>query len=264
MGERTSAGMTLLFSLLSIFLSAVNARGGPQHPLPASPHPLISVTAATTENLPQLDAGLVQKFHPNAFLLTNESEKAIVALMTHWTFTDAQGFPRDGQINIDSFLNPRSSPVLLPHARMIVGPGAFLLESLAAAPHVGPTLEEMDGRRLREIIGASNIKVTIDLVIFDDGEIAGPNEMRYDVQIQNRKLAAGQLAKQVRNAIANGYDPKTILNNILETIPSPSDAAAIWSHNYARLLLNGRNLDKGLQHLENLPEPPKFYKGGTK
>jgi hypothetical protein len=209
--------------------------------------------------LPQLDAALVQKFHPDAFILTNQSDKAIVALMTHWTFTDAQGFPRDGQINMDSFLQPRSPVLLPPHERLIVAPGAFLPEALATKPHMGATLEDMDGRR-GHVIGASNIHVTIDLVIFEDGEMAGANETHYDLQIQNRKIAATQLAKQVRNAIANGYDPTTVLNSVLESVPSQSDSVAIWTHNYARMLESARNLDKTLEYLENLPEPPKFYK----
>lgn len=37
----------------------------------------------------------------------------------------------------------------------------------------------MDGSR-GHIIGASNMNVTIDLVIFDDGEMAGPNETHYE------------------------------------------------------------------------------------
>lgn len=220
----------------------------------------MSVTAATSDNLPQLDASLVQKFHPYAFILTNQSEKAIIALMTHWTFTDAQGAPRDGQINMDSFLQPHSPPVLRPHERLIVAPGAFLPERLATAPHVGAKLEDMDGRRSPAFMGASNIHVTIDLVVFEDGEMAGPNETQYDVKIQNRKIAATRLAEQVRNAIASGYDPKAVLDGILKSAPAYSDSVGLWTQTYAQMLSKSRNLDKTLEYLEKLPEPPKFYK----
>lgn len=247
--------------VLTLLFGAVSTRGGPipQH-LPTSPHPLVSVTAATSDNLPQFDAALVQKFHPYAFILTNQSDKAIVGLMTLWTFTDSHGFPRTEQVHTDSFMQPRSPVLLVPHARLIVAPGAFLPEALAQTPHMGARLEDMDGRLNRDINGATQIKVQVDLVIFEDGEMAGPNETRYDTMIQNRKIAATQIAKQLRNALSNGDDPKITLGHILETAPSQSDSMAVWTHIYAGMLQRSPALEKQLHALETLPEPPKFYK----
>jgi len=247
---------TLFGSL--ILLTMTNAQGRP--PLPLSPTPLVRVTAAIPNNLPQFDAGVVQKFHPYAFLLTNESNKTIVGLMTLWTFTDANGFPRTGEIHTDSFMQPHSPALLAPQSSLIVAPGAFLPVALANRPHLGATLTDLDGRLSPAIIGATNIKVEIDLVIFDDGEIAGPNATRFDTQIQDRKIAATLLAKQIRNTIANADDPNTVLSNVLETKPAQSDPVAMWTHMYARMLFKSRSLDKQLNALETLPEPPTFYK----
>jgi hypothetical protein len=239
---------------------SIAARGGPIPQLPTSPTPLVSITAATADKLPQFDSAIVQKFHSNAFLLANESDKAIVGLMALWTFTDANGFPRTEQVHTDSFMQPHSPVLLLPHARLIVAPGAFLPEALAQAPHIGARLEDLDGRLNRDILGATQIKVQIDLVIFEDGEIAGPNETRYDTMIQNRKIAATQIAKQVRNALSNGDDPKITLGHILETAPSQSDSMAVWTNIYAKMLQRSPTSEKQLHALETLPEPPKFYK----
>ncbi len=248
---------TIPFILVTL-ATVTPTRGEPQ--LPVSPTPLVSVAAASPTTLPQLDPAIIRTFHPNNFLLANKSDKAIVGLMTVWTFTDANGFPRTGQIHTDSFMQPHS-PVLLPaHQTLIIAPGAFLPEALAQSAHTGATLSSLDGRLSPAIIGATNIKVQIDLIIFEDGEMVGPNETRFDTQIQNRRIAATQLAKQLRNAIAGGDDPKTILNDILETKPSQSDTVAVWTLVYARMLLKTRVLDKQLGALETLPDPPKFYR----
>jgi len=37
--------------------------------VPVSPTPLVTITAATPDNLPGLDVDTVRKFHPNTFLV---------------------------------------------------------------------------------------------------------------------------------------------------------------------------------------------------
>lgn len=247
-------------TILFLLMLSIAAPGAPMPQLPTSPTPLVTIRPATTENLPQLDSVQVRRLHPNAFLLANESDKAIVGLMTRWTFIDRDGYSRTEDVYTDSFMQPRSPVLLAAHARLIAAPGGFLPEGLAQKPHAGARLEDLDGRMSHDIAGATQIRVQIDVVVFEDGEIVGPNEARYDTFIQNRKIAAAQIAKQMRNALASSDDPRVTLRNILETSPAQSDSMAIATHIYARMLLQAPSLEKTVQSLEALPEPPKFYR----
>jgi len=227
--------------------------------MPASPTPLVSALPATPANLPQLDAAIVEKFHRQAFILANNSDRAIVGLVVQWVYSDAGGHPITHNVRSDSFMQVTSHPVVLPHARLLVAPGAFVNEANIDKPHIGLSAETMDGRLDKATEGASGIAATIDIIIFDDGTIAGPNTTRFDTELQNRKLAATVLAKQIRNAIAKGEDPSITLTRIMDSAPSRDDTLGTWTLRYARMLSRG-HLHGQLEALENLPEPPSFHK----
>jgi hypothetical protein len=246
-----------LFLLLSF---AVSVRGTTMPQLPSSPSALVTVSPTTIGNLPQLDGAKVQKFHPNAFVLTNQSNKAIVAIMVQWTYVDSTGHPRVSNTYSDSFMQPKYTAYLPARARLLVAPGAFLPESLAQSAHIGAQLDDLDGRRERDIASASEIAAHIDLIIFEDGELVGPNQTRYEVMIQDRKLAATQIAMQLRNTLANGDDPKVTIGHILESVPAQSDYVGTWTHTYAKMIRRAPSVEKQLEALETLPEPPKFYR----
>jgi hypothetical protein len=231
--------------------------------LPASPTPSVLISAAIPANLPQLDSSVVEKFHPNTFLLTNKSDKAIVGLVVRWTFTDAQGFSRVSDIHQDSFARANSPVLLAPQSTLIVAPNTLLPVAYAnKLPRVGPTLSDLYAGAVRSVdmVGASAITATIDLIIWQDGELVGPNQASFDVEIQNRKIAASQLAKQIRNAINNGDDPKAVLRQVLASPTTQSDTLALNAHIYAQMLISARDMGKAAQSLEALPEPPTFFR----
>jgi hypothetical protein len=109
--------------------------------MPASPTPIVSIYPATPANLPLLDSATVQKFHPSAFILANDSDRAIVGLVFQWTYTDSGGNPNVHNSRSDNFMQVRNQAVILPHTRLLVGPSMFLAESLATKPHMGPPVE---------------------------------------------------------------------------------------------------------------------------
>jgi len=117
----------------------------PVSQLPASPSPLVVITAASPANLPLLDKAVVAKFHPNAFILANNSEHAIVGLMVQWT---SDGHPHN--VHSDSFMQVTNSPVVLPHARLLVAPGAFVNEANIGKQHIGVSVDKMDAASTRK------------------------------------------------------------------------------------------------------------------
>jgi len=102
--------------------------------------------------------------------------------------------------------------------------------------------------------------VSIDVIIFDDGLVVGPNTTHFDTELENRKLAATVVAKQIRNAQARGEDPKDTLERIASSMPMRDDTLATWTVRYAKILAHCPKLERQLQALEKLPEPPAFHK----
>jgi hypothetical protein len=65
----------------------------PQKMLPTSPTPLVTVSDAAADKLPQLDSQTVKKFPPNAFVLTNVSARDVVGIVLRWTYLNASQEP---------------------------------------------------------------------------------------------------------------------------------------------------------------------------
>jgi hypothetical protein len=61
--------------------------------LPTSPTPLVTVSDAAADKLPQLDSQTVKKFPPNAFVLTNVSARDVVGIVLRWTYLNASQEP---------------------------------------------------------------------------------------------------------------------------------------------------------------------------
>lgn len=115
----------------------------------------------------------------------------------------------------------------------------------------------------------------IDLIVFADGEICGPDPDHYALELLSRKHVAEFVARQVRLAIAENRDVTPVLNALC-MIPS-------WpSMDLVRLdepvLRNTKHFvglylaltqgpgdaatmrEAALKRLENQPTPPEFYR----
>ena len=246
------------FLLYLLYSATQDIRG---QTVPVSPSPLVTVTAATPDKLPGLDPDIVGQFHPNTFLLTNESNRNIIGLMIRWTYTSAQGLASTNSVSTDS-LDRANAALLAPNATLIVAPNAFLPVAYATLPHTGPMLADLNSQGDPAMVGATNIQASIDLIIWQDGEIVGPNQTNFDEELHNRKLAAAALASQVRSTIANGGDPKVLVQQIAAIKPQKHDTFAYHTHIFARLVLNAPDVTTIVQWLEALPEPPKFFRKG--
>jgi len=249
-----------ILSLLLFLVITTSIRGGPVLQLPKSPAPLVRISAAIPANLPQLDAASVRRFHSHSFILANDSDQAIVGLLVRWTFVDGDGQTVTHDVATDSYKTTRQISVVPPHDRLLVAPGTFVLESLAQAPHIGNGIETMDGRIDAGISNDAAVTIKVDSIIFENGDVFGANEFGYDTEIEDRKLAATELANQIRKAEAKGDDLDTVFVNILETKASVNDFVAKWRSIYARSLQrkSTASFETRLRTMENLPEPPKF------
>lgn len=193
-----------------------------------------------------------------SFVLINRSSKAIVAITVLWQFIGADGRQYPHTQRTDGFSVAKSVPVLPSGSKLLIAPGAFLPEWAATSPHTAIFGSSHQGRVY--------VEANLDCVIFEDGELIGPNESFCDAEIQSRKIAAEEVVKQIRDAQRRGDALEPILKEMLQKVPDQSDRVGLWVNQFASQLLRvherreARFFDGHLRWLESLPTPPKFFR----
>jgi len=230
--------------------------------LPTSPTTEVAVKSILPEDFPAIDKTAFANVHPASFVLKNLSNRAIVAIAVEWSYTAQDGHEGRGFAKSNS-LSTNTGAVVQPYERLFVGPKVFLPESLAFAPHIGSPFEALDGRSAHWAATASQITAKIDVVIFEDGELVGPDQSQLGVEIQSQKMAADQIASRVRYAQSQGQDPTPMLKQIAEApMESTTDFIGLWSGLYAHQLLSvqgSNNFDARLTAMEKTPIPLKIF-----
>jgi hypothetical protein len=259
---RTTVSCFSLWVAVSIYGNVANAQGTPnmQVQLNPSPSSAIVLALATPALVPEFPSSVVAQFHPSTFLLTDQDQsgRAIVALAVQWVYTDQSGRQGQDSLRSDKYLRQTPNVLLSPRASLLVAPEVFLQKTLAQVPHIGTTLQALDGRGASWAATASKITITVDCVIFEDGEVVGPNNSQLDLEIQSRRIAAGKLTQQVRNVQAAGGDPTSMLKQLAAT-SSDSDFVILWTSILANRLLKAPVFNTQLAALENMPVLPNFF-----
>jgi hypothetical protein len=249
--------------LLLIYGTVVRGQGGSNVQLGNSPSPEIALAHYSADQHPGF-ASPNPRFGgipSESFVLTNHSNRAIVALSVLWTMTQPDGRQTPNIRRNDSFMLPNSSALVPPNSRILVTPKALLREGLAGSARMGGgTAAGQGGGAASPTVAA----VKVDCVIFEDGELVGPNETHCDEEIQSRKIAADSIVRQVRNAQARGEDPAIVLRQVAQARSLRTDYVAQWTNQYATQLLalpvKVISLENQLAGLEKIPTPPKFFR----
>jgi len=211
---------------------------------------------------------------PLTIVLENRSEKAITGLSYRWRKLDKSGKVRNQTVSTDSYRVEVFRAVAEPGSRHLIGPSGSLDEAMLA--HVqagGGFITGIAGAREHPQPDVVEVTFEIDLIVFADGEIAGPDPDRFAALLQCRKQAAEFVAQQVRLADAEGRDATPVIS-ALAAIPhlgrpghGPYDPLVYMTVTYAREYLrrvqHPGELDMReveLRRLENRPELPKFYR----
>ena len=252
-------------AILGAFVA--QAQGEPHVQMASSPTPNVVISRFDNAQFPAFEKFLSSEKVPlqrASFVLTNNSDKAIVGIDVEWLTTDKGGRQRHYSFRSDRYLSPGPGTVALAHDRLLVAPGIFIPESLLAsgAGYVrGDFSKGLEG----EFAAAAEITVSLDCLIFEDGEVTGPNLKRFTDELQMRRFAADAVMKRVRSAIQRGQQPSVALAELLDTPPRTGDFLGKWEHNFAKDLSRSGNFEMEKKRLENLPSPPTFYRanGGS-
>ncbi|HKV93153.1 MAG TPA: hypothetical protein VJW20_11460 [Candidatus Angelobacter sp.] len=205
-------------------------------------------------------------------VLENRSQQAITGLRYRWGVLDQSGNRRNRICSNDSYLVDVYQPILEPASRQLISPSGSLNESLIEHARAGGGV--IGGFIKSNMERLLPTTFDIDLIVFADGEIAGPDPDHFAAELKCRKPAAEFVARQIRLAADEGRDVAPVLS-ALWMIPSLSshghgkpDPLVYWTKHYARQYLGylrrkAGDLDMreaGLRHLENRPVLPKFFR----
>jgi hypothetical protein len=202
------------------------------------------------DELQALTAGsshpLLDETLPYSVIVKNTSTRFIATIVVIYNIKNSEGNPVDHTFALSSLYRHRAR-LMAPGESRLVGPVPFLYETvnrrqLAGALPLDNAANENVQQRLRNYTNQQSIHVTLDSVVFEDGELIGPDKANM-LGVLNSWIRAEQ---ELREAVGtkNGVELKLFLEEILSrptNLRDPSSAAdqyAIRRQGLARAFLH--------------------------
>jgi hypothetical protein len=251
----------------------------PRFTILPSPCPDLTITQYNGNQFPQFREifQLPDRAHPsplNFFLrdpdeagislvLENRSPKAVTALSYCWHVKDKRGQVRKQICSEDSYMVDVYQPVAASGSKHLISPlygriGDAVLSHVRSGGGIVGGL----GSANLSLAEAVELKFEINLVVFEDGEMRGPDPERYAAQLQCRKPAAEFVAKQIRLAESAGRDVTPVLSALASMPFLRDDYIAYWTRHFASHYLRSSEVpaEARLRYIENRQAIPKFYR----
>jgi hypothetical protein len=227
--------------------------------IPHSPSRTVRITRLRDEHdrFPGiLDDGVFQRLYENAFVIHNGDSRDLVAAYALWTIIDQSWrlYTHEYMVDIYGALMPTS--VVLAGKDIIVSPNGWIFPheySDARRACDAQSINLLDSR----LTQATKISLSIDAVIFADGETCGVNTKRLDQVIVARRNAAISLAAKARDAVARGK--LAVSSEDLFEQSNDKSSEDFWRGHFGGWLSRMPDRDAYLRYLESLPRPPAFY-----
>jgi hypothetical protein len=194
-------------------------------------------------------------------MLENPSDRSIVGISNIWNLTNNAGKIQVYKQTSDSFALPSKPLVAGSHSRSRIGPRNVIPCEMGAA-HMGPSPVSTSN--------VASVHLTIDAILFDDGELVGPEKNHLAVAIMTRKkmakliLEAAHTARTENMPINDALLRHMPVDNVHQSMTQDelterNLSQTIYSH-YADLARRGG--DGVVQFLQSLPEPVTIYTRG--
>jgi hypothetical protein len=257
----------LLFSLSVV--EGLGAQVMPKLYIKNSPSPDVTLTPFSPSVFPVFKD--VFDFHdraiaalaPASFVVSNGSGKAIIGIGVKWRLVDSAGRETTYTEATHSFLKRSLRPLTLAHGRLLAAPLTYVSEDHLLHPEKGVMAVLPGDAFIARFSGAATIHAEVDSIIFQDGEVAGPDDLGLVKSIRDRRDAAAEIVKQVESAQAQGKDANEALRTLATRMPVGDPGVARFERKLSAELLHEREFDFQLQYLKGIPAPPLFYRKDT-
>jgi len=218
--------------------------------LQGSPTPKVAISPFV-HNTDSVFAGLqLTGLEPALIVLSNQSDVPILAVSAHWTIVGSDGNEQRSRQRCDTFFTTRR-PIVMARAHLMLGPNTCVMEN--AIPSAAGVLAS-EKTILNALASASEVRVVVDGLIFENGELAGTDSASYASEINSRITAAGVVANYTRSALVRGDERSRILVDVATASRSRAGDEGVWIRNFATSLSRqpGPYFEAYLQSLERL------------
>jgi hypothetical protein len=161
----------------------------------ASPHASVTVSQLGYESKAwdKIFRPETEQFRALHVVLENSDDRAILATVMIWTYTDVKGVTQKTVLKADSWARPLLGPndkaeIVKAHSRSIFGPSAVIPETMVGTSGIGNGILP---QQFAGMEGFTNPTFDLDLLVFADGEMVGPDTRHASTDFAAR-YSAGQ------------------------------------------------------------------------
>ena len=218
------------------------------------------VQVGSEQPLPAALQPVVDTLPVGSFLLVNRTDKLVTAVVTVWTFRSASGETEQRRINCDSYFGAATDPIVAKQSLSLITTGGCIPEnqfgSVSRRSGLGASFTALHETRTNAI---ASVRVSVDSVIFADGEIRGTDKFKYYEVIGLRYDALQSLLSDVRSAAGTGESVKDRVRKIRNEEAKTSDKWSNKKVELADLVLRSPNPDGTIKFLSSQPSLPDFH-----
>jgi hypothetical protein len=186
-------------------------------------------------------------------VVTNQSPRAIDGLVPRWIVRAAGGRNESNTIPIDRYIRDDGQPILYPSSQMLVTPTGYITDTQTVGNIVTSSLtSERDVKRWLE--PGTQIRLSLDSVIWDDGTVVGPDTFRIIEYLHARHSVAREIASQIQLHQGDRTAIEKVLTAIAAAgkVRSPDDHRAVWTRQF---VASSRRNDQWVFRVAALSEP---------
>jgi len=192
-----------------------------------------------------------------SFVLKNNTNKSITALVALWTFTDANGTSHKHRFNTDAYYLPTDWTVMKPFSLLLVTHSSYASEqqfqSLAIAGIFDPWPE------MERLNTALSVRLSLDCIIYEDGGVWGPDTLKYYLRLLTRRSVLEELSAEFKDANSAGEDFKTHLEKVRSEASQSRGNRASFRRDYVGMLTRNPDPERLLRKLEAKGPLPEFH-----
>jgi|HubBroStandDraft_5_1064220.scaffolds.fasta_scaffold01013_5 hypothetical protein len=242
--------------------STCKAQEMPKLNLKESPSPEVVFVPFTESQFPdfgRIFARTRAALQPAAFVVVNQSDRAVIAIAARWTVVTQDGSRAHYWSSTHMYLSIPPAPLAPAGGRLLVAPDTFVPESLVVSGR-GMIGLAPDPEIVSKFMAASQIYAEVDCIIFGDGEVVGLDQSQLVAEIQDRKAAVDVVLKQVHAARANGENLSDALSQLATSARPANDSVGRRAAQFARQWAGTQHREAFLSYLEGIPAPVSFYR----
>jgi hypothetical protein len=213
--------------------------------------------------IPKTLDDLLPDLPPGSFLLKNMTATPVHVGVVKWSYTDKTANLQQRSIYCDAYLASPVDPLVNPHDLALVSPGGCTRQEyfggLKAGSFLGSPVGSAHNKTLldvKERIAA--VQISIDSVIFADGQIWGPDTLHYYSTIMHRRAASESVTQDLIAAKNAGEDLSSRLEKIRDETRTKKDQFSLLRADEAAMIQRSPNPEGTLRWLQQRTPLPEF------